>query len=169
MYGRVPTSKCWRWTGGASKTCSTPPIPQTEISCKSSSNAERRCRHSITAWKEQRHLGRSTVGRLGRLWEASQSFPALPRAFADSWSTRNSVHFKRGFSSYCSPTLACAQVIFLFCKPLVGSSNLSPGTTDSLPLLGLASEGQRLLKPPIMLDGLPANLRMDSLGRPLRP
>src|SRR6516165_9987927 len=53
MYGRVPTSKCWRWTGGTSRTCSTLQIPQPEISCKSSSNAERRCRHSITQWGPQ--------------------------------------------------------------------------------------------------------------------
>src|SRR5262249_10810985 len=53
MYGRVPTSKCWRWTGETSRTCSTLQIPQPEISCKSSSNAERRCRHSITQWGPQ--------------------------------------------------------------------------------------------------------------------
>src|SRR6516225_7558223 len=53
MYGRVPTSKCWRWTGGTSRTCSTLQIPRPEISCKSSSNAERRCRHSIIQWGPQ--------------------------------------------------------------------------------------------------------------------
>src|SRR6516165_11918119 len=53
MYGRVPTSKCWRWTGGTSRTCSTLQIPQPEISCKSSSNEERCCRHSITQWGPQ--------------------------------------------------------------------------------------------------------------------
>src|SRR5690242_10691005 len=44
MCGRVPTSKCWLWTGRTSRTCSTLQIPPPEISCKSSSNGEPCCR-----------------------------------------------------------------------------------------------------------------------------
>src|SRR5262245_43966438 len=47
MCGRIATSKCWRWTGETSRTCSTPQIPPLGISCISLSSEGPRYRHSV--------------------------------------------------------------------------------------------------------------------------
>src|SRR5262249_59691614 len=56
MCGRIATSKCWRWTGETSRTCSTPQIPQLGISCISLSSEGPRCRHSVSANDPKRTL-----------------------------------------------------------------------------------------------------------------
>src|SRR5215472_10679231 len=49
MCEHAAMSKCWRWTGETSRTCSIPQIPQPGISCESSSSAGPRCRHNIAS------------------------------------------------------------------------------------------------------------------------